>query len=145
MSIKSSNGSASAERRRSSVSGGQRRLQEAPSTPGRPLFNFSIGTYSRKSIPSKWEDAEKWLISSSCHESPAHVAKSSDPAAKFSRQNRGFHQKGENFEERTRVSEENPAASFHGHVMSQKNSILAFHGVPSEVFLKGFPSLELAL
>ncbi|RDX78868.1 hypothetical protein CR513_40786, partial [Mucuna pruriens] len=44
----------------------KRRL-EAPSTPGRP-----VGSLSRKSFPSKWDDAEKWLISASCHHSPPH-------------------------------------------------------------------------
>ncbi|KAI3775160.1 hypothetical protein L1987_49729 [Smallanthus sonchifolius] len=32
----------------------------APSTQARPGFSFSVG--SRKSFPSKWDDAEKWLI-----------------------------------------------------------------------------------
>ncbi|KAM7253530.1 hypothetical protein ACFE04_021684 [Oxalis oulophora] len=35
---------------------------ETPSTPGRPVFNFS---HSRKNVPSKWDDAEKWLINTS--------------------------------------------------------------------------------
>ncbi|GJY21895.1 remorin [Tanacetum coccineum] len=46
---------------------------------GRPGFSFSIG--SRKNIPSKWEDAEKWVING--HESPAHgVVKSQDIVSK---------------------------------------------------------------
>ncbi|XP_061340935.1 uncharacterized protein LOC133287359 [Gastrolobium bilobum] len=52
----------------------QRRL-EAPPTPGRPVFSFSSSVgrnLSRKSFPSKWDDAEKWLMSTSCHDSPAH-------------------------------------------------------------------------
>ncbi|KAL7601956.1 hypothetical protein Lser_V15G25377 [Lactuca serriola] len=42
---------------------------EAPSTHGhgRPIFSFSFG--SRKNLPSKWDNAEKWLING--HESPA--------------------------------------------------------------------------
>ncbi|XP_074299988.1 uncharacterized protein LOC141631184 [Silene latifolia] len=45
------------------------RKLETPTTPGRPVFSFSV---ARKSIPSKWGDAEKWLVNgSSCHESPA--------------------------------------------------------------------------
>ena len=41
-----------------------RRLQ-APSTPGRPIFGFnSVPNLSRKSFPSKWDDAEKWVVSS---------------------------------------------------------------------------------
>ncbi|CAA6659284.1 unnamed protein product [Spirodela intermedia] len=64
---------AAAQRRRESSTG--RRL-EAPPTPGRPVFGFSHGNLSRKSVPSKWDDAEKWLISSSsCHASPAHAPK----------------------------------------------------------------------
>ncbi|KAJ0988518.1 hypothetical protein J5N97_006874 [Dioscorea zingiberensis] len=55
----------------------QRRKIEAPSTPGRPLFRFSPGNPPRRSIPSKWDDAEKWLISTSSHESPAHVERMS--------------------------------------------------------------------
>ncbi|XP_076883959.1 uncharacterized protein LOC143532947 [Bidens hawaiensis] len=39
-----------------------------PTTVGRPGFSFAVG--SRKNIPSKWDDAEKWLISNG-HESPA--------------------------------------------------------------------------
>lgn len=41
---------------------------EAPPTPGRPIFSFSVG--SRKNIPSKWDDAQKWLIGGP--DSPAH-------------------------------------------------------------------------
>ncbi|VFR00125.1 unnamed protein product [Cuscuta campestris] len=35
---------------------------DGPSTPGRPVFSFSVGNFSRKSIPSKWDDAEKWVV-----------------------------------------------------------------------------------
>ncbi|KAK9734381.1 hypothetical protein RND81_04G136100 [Saponaria officinalis] len=50
------------------------RKMDTPSTPGRPVFNFS--SVPRKSVPSKWDDAEKWLFngSNSCHASPAHNA-----------------------------------------------------------------------
>ncbi|XP_076889387.1 uncharacterized protein LOC143540127 [Bidens hawaiensis] len=44
---------------------------EAPATPGRPVFSFSVGAGSRKNFPSKWDDAQKWLISGP----PAHVSK----------------------------------------------------------------------
>ncbi|XP_020256993.1 uncharacterized protein At3g61260-like [Asparagus officinalis] len=64
----------------------QRRSVEAPPTPGRTVFSFSAGNLSRKSIPSKWDDAEKWLIGGSCHESPAHITKASD-SSKISRAN----------------------------------------------------------
>ncbi|XP_022844417.1 uncharacterized protein LOC111367662 [Olea europaea var. sylvestris] len=50
-----------------------KRNVEAPSTPGRPIFSFSSGNFRRKSFPSKWDDAEKWLVSgSSCQDSPSH-------------------------------------------------------------------------
>uniref|UniRef100_A0A7N0RGS0 Remorin C-terminal domain-containing protein n=1 Tax=Kalanchoe fedtschenkoi TaxID=63787 RepID=A0A7N0RGS0_KALFE len=41
---------------------------EAPSTPGRPVFSFSV---AKKGFPSKWDDAQKWLSNGS-NESPAH-------------------------------------------------------------------------
>ncbi|XP_071689150.1 uncharacterized protein [Rutidosis leptorrhynchoides] len=44
-------------------------------TVGRPGYSSSIG--SRKNFPSKWDDAEKWVVNG--HESPAHgVVKSHD-------------------------------------------------------------------
>ncbi|CAH9137474.1 unnamed protein product [Cuscuta epithymum] len=47
-------------------------VEAAPSTPGRPIFSFSVGNFSRKSVPSKWDDAEKWVVNgSSCHDSPS--------------------------------------------------------------------------
>uniref|UniRef100_A0A0D9XU70 Remorin C-terminal domain-containing protein n=1 Tax=Leersia perrieri TaxID=77586 RepID=A0A0D9XU70_9ORYZ len=58
----SSSSSASAQRRRAE--------QQVPATPGRPLmfFNSSSPAHhhqllvsARRSVPSKWEDAEKWL------------------------------------------------------------------------------------
>lgn len=61
----------SAHRRRegaNSVTLPSRRITDTPSTPGRPVFGFSG---ARKSIPSKWDDAEKWLINCS----PAHPFK----------------------------------------------------------------------
>jgi len=49
------------------------RKTECPSTPGRPVFSFS--SVPRKNVPSKWDDAEKWLFAGgSCHASPAHHA-----------------------------------------------------------------------
>ncbi|XP_024971201.1 uncharacterized protein LOC112510128 [Cynara cardunculus var. scolymus] len=63
---------------------------EAPPTPGRPVFSFSVG--SRKNFPSKWDDAEKWLISGP--DSPAHhhlhgFVKSPDFVSKQSSNNAG--------------------------------------------------------
>ncbi|GKB38944.1 hypothetical protein Tco_0883886 [Tanacetum coccineum] len=60
---------------------------EAPPTPGRPIFSFSVG--SRKNIPSKWDDAQKWLISSP--DSPAHHHHHHNLVSKHSSSNGGSH------------------------------------------------------
>lgn len=58
--------------RKEGVSSVTRRNVDAPSTPGRPIFSFSVGNFSRKNFPSKWDDAEKWLVNgSSIQDSPA--------------------------------------------------------------------------
>ncbi|KAJ0987461.1 hypothetical protein J5N97_005817 [Dioscorea zingiberensis] len=105
----------SAQRREVVSLVGQRRL-EAPSTPGRPIFSFSPWNPPRRSIPSKWDDAQKWLISSSCHDSPVRGIKPSDSSVVF-KQNDAFHQKGD---------------------ASNKETVpvMAFHRGSSEVFLK---------
>lgn len=116
---------------------GQRRL-EAPSTPGRPVFSFSGGSHSRKSFPSKWDDAEKWLISSSCHESPAHVMRAQE-ASRIIKQNDAIQQKADIFAEKCRVTEEKVSGfgvGFNGS-LSLESSNSAFHGASSEVLLKG--------
>ncbi|KAK7294532.1 hypothetical protein RJT34_17421 [Clitoria ternatea] len=91
----------------------QRRVVEAPSTPGRPLFCFSSGVAGRnlprKSFPSKWDDAEKWLMSSSCHDSPAHnnTLKGCESSKITSRQQcDNFKQQMQDFSEKSRVTEE---------------------------------------
>lgn len=129
----------SAQRREGGGSGavGQRRL-EAPATPGRPVFSFSVGNHIRKSFPSKWDDAEKWLISSSCHESPAHVMRAQE-APKIFKQNEVIQQKADVFAEKCRVTEEKVSGSgvsFNGS-LSLESSNSAFHGASSEVLLKG--------
>ncbi|CAL0317984.1 unnamed protein product [Lupinus luteus] len=73
----------------------QHRRLEAPSTPGRPVFNFTSNVglrrnLSRKNFPSKWDDAEKWVMntttSTSCHDSPALMKVSlSESSSKNSR------------------------------------------------------------
>lgn len=81
-----------------------RRRVEAPPTPGRPVFSFSAGNHSRKSFPSKWDDAEKWLMSSSCYDSPAHNTKPSEPSK--IKQADSFKQQVGVFAEKSRVTEE---------------------------------------
>lgn len=125
----------SAQRRRESSS--RPRRLETPSTPGRPVFSFSNGNLSRKAVPSKWDDAEKWLISTSCNGSPAHMMKPSNPP-KASKQNEAFCQKGDAFAEKLRAAEEKVqnslVASFHGLT---SDSISAFPSLPSDILLKG--------
>ncbi|XVE51781.1 hypothetical protein DITRI_Ditri02bG0068800 [Diplodiscus trichospermus] len=84
----------------------QRRVFEAPSTPDRPVFSFGGGNLARKSFPSKWDDAEKWLISSSCHESPAHPIKAPPESSKMTKQCDNFKQATDIFAEKSRVTEE---------------------------------------
>lgn len=129
---------ASAPRRRGGASSVALRRLEAPSTPGRPVFSFSVGNLPRKSFPSKWDDAEKWLISSSCHDSPAHVIKPPEPS-NISKRNEVLHQKAEVFAEKFRVTEEKisrAVSSFHSSVSLERPNP-AFNGVLGEVFLKG--------
>lgn len=106
----------------------QRRVFEAPSTPGRPVFSFNGGNLARKSVPSKWDDAEKWLISSSsCHGSPAHAAaaiKPSPESSKMTKQCDNFKQQTEIFADKSRVTEEKVAkfvTGFKGSVVSLEN------------------------
>ncbi|KAL6972600.1 hypothetical protein U1Q18_026775 [Sarracenia purpurea var. burkii] len=121
----------SAQRRRECASSVTKRNVEAPSTPGRPIFGFSAGNLSRKSFPSKWDDAEKWLNGgSSCHDSPAHQP------SRIPRQCDEFNktQAGVVFAEKSRVTVEKvdkSVSSIHGSV--------AFNGVSAasaEVLLK---------
>ncbi|XP_018850553.2 uncharacterized protein LOC109013064 [Juglans regia] len=90
---------------REGVNSVTRRRIEAPPTPGRPVFSFSVGNHSRKSFPSKWDDAEKWLMSSSCHDSPAHATKPSE-SSKITKQADSFKQQVGVFAEKSRVTEE---------------------------------------
>ncbi|XP_039061561.1 uncharacterized protein LOC120205843 [Hibiscus syriacus] len=112
---------------------------EAPSTPGRPVFSFSGGGGGgRKGFPSKWDDAEKWLISSSCHDSPAHTIRP-PPAqsSKVAKQSDNFKQQGEVFSDKSRVTEEK--VTFKGSVsLGHHNTTRGFNGIPAsiDVFLK---------
>ncbi|CAN4089212.1 unnamed protein product [Withania somnifera] len=99
--------------RKEGVSSVTRRSMDAPSTPGRPIFSFSVGNFSRKSFPSKWDDAEKWLVNgSSIQDSPAsHHNNGLKPpleSSKLLMQCNGFKLKeAENvFAEKNRVTDE---------------------------------------
>ncbi|XP_031274210.1 uncharacterized protein LOC116132681 isoform X3 [Pistacia vera] len=137
------NNNISAQRRREGVNSVTQRRMEAPSTPGRPVFSFNVGNFSRKSVPSKWDDAEKWLNSSSCHESPAHTMKPIPESSKNHKQGEIFKQQMEVFSEKSRVTEEKVskfASSFQGSVcLDHPNSVRAFNGVSgsTDVLLKG--------
>lgn len=133
----------SAQRRTEGVNSVTHRRIEAPPTPGRPIFSFSAGHLAKKSFPSKWDDAEKWLISSSCHESPAHAIKPSLDSSKIHKQCNSFNQQMEVFAEKSRVTEEKVSkviSSFQGSVaLDQHNPPTAFSGVSvsADVLLKG--------
>ncbi|MBA0663646.1 hypothetical protein Gotri_003527 [Gossypium trilobum] len=117
----------------------QRRVLETPCTPGRPVFSFSGGNLARKSFPSKWDDAEKWLISSSCHESPAHTIKSLLESSKVTKQCDNFKQQAEVFAEKSRVTEEKITKVVKGPVsLEHHNPTRGFSGIPgsTDVFLK---------
>lgn len=135
----SSSSSSSARRRRGessasasvSVSVGfhnqssQKRFFETPSTPGRPVFGFSA---ARRSIPSKWDDAEKWLINTTSSSPPPQYSLINElhqqqPRVVSSPQIDGC----EVFDEKLRVTQEKVVSK----VVHQGC------GLASEVFLKG--------
>ncbi|KAM7480658.1 hypothetical protein LguiA_028871 [Lonicera macranthoides] len=103
---------------------------EPPCTPGRPIFSFStVGNNltTRRQFPSKWDDAEKWLISG--HDSPAthHHLNNINT-------NNGLRLLSESkalvFAEKSRVTEEKvskPISSFQGD--HHNNLPRAFNGV----------------
>lgn len=125
----------------SGVNAVTRRNVEAPPTPGRPIFSFSNASFSRKSFPSKWDDAEKWLVSgSSCHNSPANN-NGLVPSRMFTRQCSGYKpQIGEIFAEKSRITEEKVSkviSSFQGPItVDHHNASRAINGV-ADVPLKG--------
>ncbi|KAA8541577.1 hypothetical protein F0562_022729 [Nyssa sinensis] len=111
----------------------------------RPIFSFGVGNLSKKSFPSKWDNAEKWLnSSSSCHDSPAHHHgfKPSE-SLKIPKQFNGLQQQqAELFAEKSRVTKEkvsNAASSFQGS-LSLNHHLLAgaFNGISAsaDVLLK---------
>ncbi|XP_021902835.1 uncharacterized protein LOC110818321 isoform X1 [Carica papaya] len=130
-----------AQRRRDGNSVTQRRM-EAPSTPGRPVFSFNAGNLSRKSFPSKWDDAEKWVISNSCHDSPAHSIK--PPPQSYKQYDSFKHRMEVVVAEKSRVTEEKVSkivSTFRGSVTldhRHHNPASTFNGVSasSDVLLK---------
>ncbi|KAJ3697058.1 hypothetical protein LUZ61_000763 [Rhynchospora tenuis] len=96
---------------------------EGPTTPGRPLFfSFSPNHLYKKSVPSKWEDAEKWLVGTgSCHDSPLHGVKVQE-TLKASRLSGGLEKKGGSFLGSEKMLVEKP--------------VRVGNGVHGEVFLK---------
>ncbi|XAR49831.1 hypothetical protein NMG60_11003985 [Bertholletia excelsa] len=109
-----------------------KRSIEAPSTPGRPVFGFSTANLSRKSFPSKWDDAQKWLnSSSSCNESPAHhIGLKPLQSLRVSKQCEVFKPQTEIFADKSRVIEDKVS---NGSVDSQLPiSAGAFNGVSAQ-------------
>jgi hypothetical protein len=113
--------STSAQRRREE--GSNKRI-ERPTTPGRPsFFSFSPNHLYKKSVPSKWDDAEKWLVGTgSCHDSPLHGVKMQEPL-RVSRLNGGLEKKGGSLLGSDKVLVEKP--------------VRVVSGASGEVFLKG--------
>lgn len=61
-------------------------------TPPRPAENplpgkymTTMGAFSRRAFPSKWDDAEKWLMNSSCNDSLSH--NNNNPFGRFMKTN----------------------------------------------------------
>lgn len=122
----SSSSTASAQRRRSVE-------QQVPGTPGRPLLFLTSSSSSpahhqlvsaRRSVPSKWEDAEKWLRQSSDHRGHHHAKAASKQHHNVS----GIVQKGAGGEE-----EKAPSTA---RRTSLDANALALYTPPAEVLLK---------
>ncbi|KAL6496903.1 hypothetical protein OROGR_028832 [Orobanche gracilis] len=127
----------------------KRHFLEAPPTPGRPVFSFSNTNSSRKCIPSKWDDAEKWLVSgsSSCNESPANKTLM-ESSKMYNRQCNGYkpHMGDQIFAEKSRITEERVSkviSDFQGtlvighHQQQQHTSARVVLSAPAGVLLKG--------
>jgi hypothetical protein len=112
--------SASAQRRREEGSN----MRTEATTPGRPsFFSFSPNHLYKKSVPSKWDDAEKWLVGTgSCHDSPLHGIKTQEPL-RASRLNGALEKKGGSILGSDKVLVEKP--------------VRVLSGASGEVFLKG--------
>ncbi|WVZ50373.1 hypothetical protein U9M48_001631 [Paspalum notatum var. saurae] len=132
----SSSSTASAQRRR----GDPPQQQAVPATPGRPLQFFASPAHHhqlvapRRSVPSKWEDAEKWLRQSS--DSDTHHSYGNGKVV-FSRQrSSGLGQRGggggAGGEEERRAA----VAVRRSVDALQDAHALAFYAPPAEVLLK---------
>lgn len=134
----SSSSTASAQRRRTEPPPQQQQQQVVPATPGRPLQFFSSPAHHhqfvapRRSVPSKWEDAEKWLRQSSDSDHG-----NGNGRAAFSRQrSSGLGQRygagaGGDEEKRAAVAVRRSVDA-----LSDAHA-LAFYAPPAEVLLKG--------
>jgi hypothetical protein len=135
----SSSSTASAQRRRTEPPPPpQQQQQVVPATPGRPLQFFSSPAHHhqfvapRRSVPSKWEDAEKWLRQSSDSDHG-----NGNGRAAFSRQrSSGLGQRygagaGGDEEKRAAVAVRRSVDA-----LSDAHA-LAFYAPPAEVLLKG--------
>lgn len=115
----SSSSSASAQRRRAE----QHQQQQVPATPGRPLlfFNSSSPAHhqlvsARRSVPSKWEDAEKWVRQASSDHHGGH---------------HHHHGKG------SKLQEEKRASAVRRSVDADVSALALYTAPSAEVFLKG--------
>ncbi|KAK8448038.1 hypothetical protein SEVIR_8G204300v4 [Setaria viridis] len=129
----SSSSTASAQRRRAEPPPPQQQQQVVPATPGRPLQFFASPAHHhqlvapRRSVPSKWEDAEKWLRQSS------DTDYGNGKAAAFSRQrSSGLAQRGGGEEEKRAAV----AVRRSVDALSDAHA-LALYAPPAEVLLKG--------
>ncbi|KAJ1256853.1 hypothetical protein BS78_K287600 [Paspalum vaginatum] len=132
----SSSSTASAQRRRGEP---QQQQQAVPATPGRPLQFFASPAHHhqlvapRRSVPSKWEDAEKWLRQSSDSDSH-HGCGNGHGKVAFSRQrSSGLGQRGGGGEEEERRA----AVAVRRSVDALQDAhALALYAPPAEVLLK---------
>ncbi|EAY81650.1 hypothetical protein OsI_36820 [Oryza sativa Indica Group] len=113
----SSSSSASAQRRRA-----EQQQQQVPATPGRPLlfFNSSSPAHhqlvsARRSVPSKWEDAEKWVRQASSDHHGGH---------------HHHHGKG------SKLQEEKRASAVRRSVDADVTALALYTAPAAEVFLK---------
>ena len=136
----SSSSAASAQRRRADE---HKQQVAVPATPGRPLQFFTSPAHHnnqllvapRRSVPSKWEDAEKWLRQASdSSDYHHHGGNASKAAAAFSRQrSSGMGPRGgEEEEKRAPVMVRRSVDA-----LADAHALSLYTPPPAEVFLKG--------